>query len=66
MNLIQMSAVAGILILGIVLFRSLFLHRLPKKVMILLWEIAILRLLIPVSLPVSLPLPEPLKDSCGQ
>ncbi len=62
MNLIQMSAVAGILILGIVLFRSLFLHRLPKKVMILLWEIAILRLLIPVSLPVSLPLPEPLKD----
>ncbi len=60
MNLIQMSAAAGILILGIVLFRSLLIHRLPKKVMILLWEIAILRLLIPFS--VSLPIPEPLAE----
>ena len=60
MNLIQMSVAAGVLILGIVLFRSLFIHRLPKKVMILLWEIAILRLLIPFSIP--LPLPEPLAD----
>lgn len=60
MNLIQMSATAGILILGIVLFRSLLIHRLPKKVMILLWEIAILRLLIPFS--VSLPIPEPLAE----
>ena len=39
MNLIQMSAVAGILILGIVLFRSLFLHRLPKKVMIFILQL---------------------------
>lgn len=60
MNLMQMSAAAGVLILGIVLFRSLLIHRLPKKVMILLWEIAILRLLIPFSIP--LPLPEPLAD----
>lgn len=60
MNLIQMSVAAGVLILGIVLFRSLFIHRLPKKVMILLWEIAILRLLIPFSIPLSLP--EPLAD----
>ncbi len=60
MNLIQMSGAAGVLILGIVLFRSLFIHRLPKKVMILLWEIAILRLLIPFS--VSLPIPEPLNE----
>ena len=50
MNLIQMSVAAGVLILGIVLFRSLFIHRLPKKVMILLWEIAILRLLMPFSI----------------
>ena len=60
MNLIQMSVAAGVLILGIVLFRSLFIHRLPKKVMILLWEIAILRLLMPFSIP--LPLPEPLTE----
>ena len=60
MNLIQMSAAAGVLILGIVLFRSLFIHRLPKKVMILLWEIAILRLMIPFSVP--LPMPAPLTE----
>lgn len=60
MDLIQMSMAAGILIMGVVFFRSLFMHRLPKKVMILLWEIAILRLLIPFSVP--LPLPAPLAE----
>ncbi len=51
MSLIQMSVTAGILILGIVLFRSLLIHRLPKKVMVLLWEIAILRLLVSLAIP---------------
>lgn len=60
MNLMQMSMTAGALILGIILFRSLFVHRLPKKIMVILWEIAILRLLFPFSIP--LPLPEPLGD----
>lgn len=57
MNLVEMSVAAGILILGIVLFRSLFVHRLPKKIMILLWEIAILRLLIPFSIELAIPSP---------
>ena len=57
MSLIQMSMAAGILILGIVLFRSLFVNRLPKRIMILLWEIAILRLLIPFSIEMSIPSP---------
>ena len=43
-DLLQMSIAAGILIIGIVIFRSLFVHRIPKKVMIILWGIAILRL----------------------
>lgn len=60
MSLVQMSVAAGVLILGIVLFRSLFMHRLSKKIMILLWEIAILRLLIPFS--VELPLPWPFAE----
>ncbi|MDE6202525.1 MAG: M56 family metallopeptidase [Lachnospiraceae bacterium] len=55
MNLIQMSMAAGILIVGIVIFRSLLIHRLPKKVMIVLWEIVILRLLFPFSISLSLP-----------
>ena len=36
MNLIQMSMAAGILIAGIVVFRSLLVHHLPKKVMVIL------------------------------
>lgn len=55
MSIIQMSITAGMLILGIALFRTLFLHRLPKKVMVILWEIAILRLLFPFTVPVSVP-----------
>lgn len=57
MDLVQMSAAAGILILGIVLFRSLLVHRLPKKVMIVLWQIAILRLLVPLAIPLPLAVP---------
>lgn len=58
--MIKMSAAAGILILLLILFRALFLHRLPKAVMVILWEIAILRLLLPFF--VSVPIPEPLAD----
>ena len=55
MNLVQMSLTAGILIIGIILFRFLFVNRVPKKAMILLWEIAILRLVIPVAFPLPFP-----------
>lgn len=55
MNLIQMSMAAGILIAGIVVFRSLLVHHLPKKVMVILWEIVVLRLLFPFSISASLP-----------
>lgn len=61
MSLLQMSGAAGTLILGIVLFRFLFMYRVPKKVMILLWEIAVWRLLLPFAIP--LPLPEFLADA---
>lgn len=54
MNLLQMSLMAGILIVGIVIWRVLFVHHMPKKAMVLLWEIVILRLLFPFFLPVSL------------
>ncbi|MCM1126896.1 MAG: M56 family metallopeptidase [Lachnospiraceae bacterium] len=55
MSLAEMSLAAGILILGIVLFRFLFIHRIPKRIMVILWGIAVLRLLIPFCL--SLPIP---------
>lgn len=56
MNLIEMSLAASVLIIGIVLFRSLFVHRIPKKVMLLLWGIVILRLVFPTS--IALPFPQ--------
>ncbi len=55
MNLVQMSITAGILIIGITAFRALFIHRVPKKVMVLLWEIAILRLVLPFAVPMPFP-----------
>lgn len=55
MSILHMSVTAGVLILGILLFRSLFLHKISKKIMVILWEIAILRLLFPVSVAVPLP-----------
>ena len=55
MNLVQMSLTAGILILGIIVFRTLFIHRVFKKVMVLLWEIAILRLMLPIAVPLPFP-----------
>lgn len=55
MNTMQISLTAGILIFGVVLFRLFFAHRLPARIMVLLWEIAVLRLLIPFSLPSPLP-----------
>ena len=55
MNLVQMSITAGILIIGITVFRTLFIHRVPKKVMVLLWEIAILRLILPFAVPLPFP-----------
>ena len=61
MNLMQMSITAGILIIGIIAFRALFIHYVPKKVLVLLWEIAILRL----ALPFAVPLPFPVMGDLG-
>lgn len=51
--LFQMSIAGGILILFIILLRLLAINRLPKKVYMLLWDIALLRLLLPIDLPFS-------------
>ena len=51
MSLIQMSFSGGIMILVILVIRIAAVHRLPKKLFILLWEIVLLRLLLPISIP---------------
>lgn len=39
------------MILIITLIRAVFIHKLPKKAFVLLWESAILRLLLPIKIP---------------
>lgn len=51
MNLLKMSFSGGILILVIVIIRAIARNRLPKKVFLVLWAIAFIRLLIPFSIP---------------
>lgn len=50
-KLIRMSLAGGILILAVVAVRALLLNRLPKKTFLLLWGVALFRLLIPYTLP---------------
>jgi len=51
MGFIQMSFLGTVMILAIIVVRALAIHKLPKKVFVLLWEAVILRLLIPFSIP---------------
>lgn len=51
MSLLQMSFSGAVMIIAILFVRMLAVNRLPKKVFVVLWEIAFLRLLIPISFP---------------
>lgn len=53
MSLLQMSISAGILIIIILLLHALAINRLPKRTFLILWDIVLIRLLLPVSLPTS-------------
>lgn len=46
-----MSFWGAVFIFAVLLLRAMFLHRLPKTAFLLLWGIALLRLLIPASFP---------------
>lgn len=51
MNLAQMSFSGAVMIIVILLVRAVAINRLPKRVFVVLWEAAFLRLLIPISIP---------------
>ena len=51
MSFLQMSLAGGVMILVIALVRALTVDRLPKKTFLVLWGVALVRLLIPFSLP---------------
>lgn len=61
MNLLSMQLRATMLILFVVLIRSLFLYKFPKKIFLAMWAVVVARLLIPHSQAVALgvPLPNP-------
>lgn len=54
MSFLEMSFSAAVLILVIALLRRFFLNKLPKRLFLVLWGIALFRLLVPVSVPSSL------------
>ena len=51
MTILEMSVSGAAMILIITLIRAVFIHKLPKKAFVLLWEIVILRLLLPIKIP---------------
>lgn len=51
MSLLQMSFAGAMMILAITIIRILAINLLPKKTFLVLWEIAVARLLFPFSLP---------------
>lgn len=51
MNLLQMSFYGAVLILVIAAVRAIAINKLPKKTFLILWGIAMVRLLIPYELP---------------
>lgn len=50
-----MTVSASVLITAIIIIRALFLHKLPKRVFVLLWTVTVLRLLVPFSFSVDIP-----------
>ena len=51
MNLLQMSFSGAAFITAVVIIRTVAINKLPKKTFLVLWELVILRLLIPFSIP---------------
>lgn len=51
MSLLQMSFSGAVLILAIVVIRAAAINKLPKRTFLILWGVALLRLLVPFSIP---------------
>lgn len=54
MNMVKMSISGAVLIFVIVCVRALLINRLPKRTFLVLWAVALLRLLLPFSVPSGL------------
>ena len=54
-TLLSMTVSASVVIAVIIVIRSLFVHRLPKRLFVILWTAAALRMLVPFSASVNIP-----------
>ena len=61
--LLRMSFSGGILIIMIAAVRFLSANRLPKKYFMMLWSVALLRLLVPVELPFRFGITVPVENA---
>ncbi|MNI23647.1 Methicillin resistance mecR1 protein [compost metagenome] len=60
-DILRMSISASVLIVLVILLRSVAIHKLPRLLFLVLWGIAVARLLVPVSFPI-LPQLSPLAE----
>lgn len=51
MTLLNMSLYGAVIILAVIIIRAFTLHKLPKQTFLILWTVALLRLLIPFEIP---------------
>ena len=51
MNLLEMSLAGAVLIIAVLILRAIFINRLPKKTFVVLWELVLIRLLLPFTFP---------------
>ncbi|MCM1277326.1 MAG: M56 family metallopeptidase [Lachnospiraceae bacterium] len=51
MSFLEMTFAGGVMVLVITALRAVLLNKLPKRTFIFLWEIAMLRLVLPISIP---------------
>lgn len=54
-TLLSMTISASVIIAVIIVIRRLFIHKLPKRLFVMLWTAAALRMLVPLSVPVNIP-----------
>ena len=53
MDLLQRSTAGAVMIMVVIILRLLLIEKLPKRTFLLLWELALARLLLPVRIPSS-------------
>ena len=51
MSLLEMTLTGGVMVIVITVLRAVLLNKLPKKAFVFLWEISMLRLVLPFSIP---------------